>query len=80
MTIQEAIIALIDAELASGKATNRSLGTLYALAIGALAADFENRDWIGPLNRRIMDTKGTAALEAIRKIGWDLNAAIAGGP
>lgn len=76
MNVQEAILALVDAELASGKATNRSLGVVYALAIGALGADPDNHEWIGPLNQKIHDAKGAPAFDAIKNIGWDLNDAI----
>lgn len=78
MTPREAVMAMLAAELASGHATVRSLGVLYAMAIAC--KPLEDMEWWRAVNGTIRANKNFASIkriDAIKKVGWELNGAIA---
>lgn len=81
-----AALRMIRAEIASGKATKRSLGVLYMVAMASHRATdgFGGFGDFTEINGVLMDHFGkeTAAeralsLEPVKKIGWELYEAIA---
>jgi hypothetical protein len=75
---------MIEAEIASGKATVRSLGALYMVAMTSRPAAFEGSGSFADINKAIMDLRcpdGNVAeramsLEPIKKVAWSLYEAV----
>lgn len=73
MNSREAALAIIRADIATGKATKRSLGVLYALVMAG--ASCEGKDFWRPLNDAIIGYGGGdrfAYLEGVKKIAWSI--------
>lgn len=79
---------MIAAEIASGKATVRSLGVLYMVAMGSRSRkEGDAFRYFSDINTAIMDhrcpdgdaAKRAMSLEPIKKVGWELYEAIAKG-
>lgn len=78
MHMPEIVTRLMAAEVASGKATKRSLGVIYALGIGFMRPD--DPAW-KQINGAIRDWRGgdIRYLEDVKTVGWEAHDAMAKG-
>lgn len=76
MTPADTIFSMLQADIQSGKATKRSLGAFYAMALGFIPADATER-W-HPFNDAIRISCGgdIRYLEHVKLIGWAIYDAV----
>lgn len=76
MNAKEAALAIMKADMATGRATQQSLGVMYAFVMaGDSSAD---SDFLGPINRAVMayaESKASTKdqfrfLEGVKKVAW----------
>jgi hypothetical protein len=68
-TISEIVTRLMLAELSRPGATKRSLGAIYALALGYLGTDDLT---YRRLNDAIRDARDIRFLDHVKRIGWEI--------
>ncbi len=76
MNSLEAALTIMRADIATGKSTRRSLGTMYAMVMAGNSC--AGPDFWGPINRMILAAHGESRpfLEGVKTIAWSIFEAV----
>lgn len=74
MNSREAAIKIMHTDLATGKATKRSLGVMYAFVMAGAHGGGVNVELWGPINRAILEANNNSRsfLEGVKKVAWTI--------